>query len=170
MIWRGSANLGEVSDLFTGVLFNNYGPPPGFCFDILCADEPMIDDRRSRDYNIDRRVSGLFNCPLIVTKKVSTFPHFSPKILLYWSLEIITTYYIQLRTFFEYIERQSMNYRTNNVITTFGGDFTYMDANVYFKNLDKLIRYNPLVNCCLPNKKIATGKKCWEKWNLIASE
>ncbi|XP_055714111.1 lysosomal alpha-mannosidase isoform X1 [Phlebotomus papatasi] len=101
MIWRGSANLGEVSDLFTGVLFNNYGPPPGFCFDILCADEPMIDDRRSRDYNIDRR----------------------------------------LRTFFEYIERQSMNYRTNNVITTFGGDFTYMDANVYFKNLDKLIRY-----------------------------
>ncbi|XP_055684931.1 lysosomal alpha-mannosidase isoform X1 [Lutzomyia longipalpis] len=101
MIWRGSANLGEAADLFTGVLFNNYGPPPGFCFDILCSDEPMIDDRRSRDYNIDSK----------------------------------------LRAFFEYVQVQSMNYRTNNVIITSGGDFTYMDANVYFKNLDKLIRY-----------------------------
>ncbi|XP_059608045.1 lysosomal alpha-mannosidase-like [Phlebotomus argentipes] len=101
MIWRGSANLGAASDLFTGVLYNNYGPPPGFCFDILCSDEPMIDDPDSQDYNIDRR----------------------------------------LDSFFKYVSQQSRSYRTRNIIITSGGDFTYMDANVYFKNLDKLIRY-----------------------------
>ncbi|KAJ6645895.1 Lysosomal alpha-mannosidase, partial [Pseudolycoriella hygida] len=55
-VWHGSANLGEKSDLFTGVLFNNYSPPPGFCFDVLCSDEPIIDDKSSPDYNVDRRV------------------------------------------------------------------------------------------------------------------
>lgn len=48
---------GEKSDLFTGVLFNNYGPPPGFCFDVLCADEPIIDDKWSPDNNVDKKVS-----------------------------------------------------------------------------------------------------------------
>lgn len=56
MIWHGSENLGEKSDLFTGVLFNNYGPPPGFCWDILCDDEPINDDKWSPDYNVPQRV------------------------------------------------------------------------------------------------------------------
>ena len=43
MVWRGSASLGSESDLFTGVLFYGYGPPPGFCFDHRChsADPPI---------------------------------------------------------------------------------------------------------------------------------
>lgn len=57
MIWHASDNLGEKGDLFTGVLYNTYSPPPGFCFDILCADEPIIDDKRSTEYNVERRVS-----------------------------------------------------------------------------------------------------------------
>jgi lysosomal alpha-mannosidase len=43
--------------------------------------------------------------------------------------------------FVEFIQTQSTFYRTNNIVLTMGGDFTYMDAHVYFKNLDKLIRY-----------------------------
>lgn len=39
-----------------------------------------------------------------------------------------------------YVQLQAKHYRTNNIVLTMGGDFTYMDANVYFKNLDKLIR------------------------------
>lgn len=42
--------------------------------------------------------------------------------------------------FVDYIETQSELYRTNNIALTMGGDFTYMDAHVYYKNLDKLIR------------------------------
>lgn len=48
---------------------------------------------------------------------------------------------IKVSDFFEFINKQRKYYRTNNIILTMGGDFTYMDANVYYKNLDKLIRY-----------------------------
>lgn len=100
MIWKSSANLAD-SDLFTGVLYNTYQPPPGFCFDILCSDEPFIDSPYSAENNVDFKVEK----------------------------------------FLYYVDSQSKHYRTNNIILTMGGDFTYMDANVYFKNLDKLIRY-----------------------------
>ena len=42
MVWRPSASLAaEESELFTGVLYNGYGPPGGFCFDIHCGDDPI---------------------------------------------------------------------------------------------------------------------------------
>lgn len=31
-------------------------------------------------------------------------------------------------------------YQTNNVIVTMGGDFTYQDALMWYKNMDKLIK------------------------------
>lgn len=48
---------------------------------------------------------------------------------------------IKVAAFVDYVEQQRKRYLTNNVIITMGGDFTFMDANVYFKNLDKLIRF-----------------------------
>ena len=33
--------IGEQADLFTGALYIGYGPPPGFCFDIFCNDDPI---------------------------------------------------------------------------------------------------------------------------------
>lgn len=57
-LWHASESLSpKKSDLFTGVMYNTYSPPPGFCFDILCQDEPIIDDKKSKDYNVERRVS-----------------------------------------------------------------------------------------------------------------
>ena len=48
---------GAKADLFTLILYNRYSAPKGFCFDILCDDsEPLIDDKDSPEYNIDRKV------------------------------------------------------------------------------------------------------------------
>ncbi|XP_033225298.1 lysosomal alpha-mannosidase-like [Belonocnema kinseyi] len=55
-IWKGSPSLGKSSNLFTSVLYNHYSAPDGFCFDIRCQDEPLIDDPESPDYNIAQRV------------------------------------------------------------------------------------------------------------------
>ncbi len=34
-----------------------YNAPNGFCFDYLwCVDDPIIDDKRSVEYNVERRV------------------------------------------------------------------------------------------------------------------
>ncbi|CAH2064719.1 unnamed protein product, partial [Iphiclides podalirius] len=60
MVWRGDDDLGSASDIFTSVLYNTYSPPPGFCFDVLCDDEPIIDDQSSPMFNVDQKVS--WNC------------------------------------------------------------------------------------------------------------
>ena len=77
MVWAADETdkTGD-SDLFTGALFHAYSPPPGnniifmtsqqhhlrtilfllgFCFDSLCRDV-IMDDQRMEDYNFDRKV------------------------------------------------------------------------------------------------------------------
>ncbi|XP_058798007.1 lysosomal alpha-mannosidase-like isoform X1 [Phymastichus coffea] len=98
-IWEANPSLGQRGNLFTTVLYNHYSAPPGFCFDILCRDEPMIDDTESPDFNIDKKV----------------------------------------KAFLEFADKQAIAYQTNNIIITMGGDFNYLNAEMYFTNLDKLI-------------------------------
>ncbi|XP_032794592.1 lysosomal alpha-mannosidase [Daphnia magna] len=100
MVWS-SSSLGKTGWLFTGVNYNLYQPPPGFCFDILCSDLPLIDNKKSKEYNIDQRVTD----------------------------------------FLKYCQQQSEAYATDHILLTMGGDFTYQDANVWYKNMDKLIKY-----------------------------
>ncbi|XP_066593863.1 lysosomal alpha-mannosidase isoform X1 [Prorops nasuta] len=100
-VWKASSSLGNYADLFTAAMYNTYSPPPGFCFDVLCSDDPVIDDPESPDYNVDQR----------------------------------------LGSFLTYSTNQARYFRTNNIILTMGGDFTYQHADMWYKNLDKLIRY-----------------------------
>ena len=101
LVWRGSANLGQGSDIFTGVLYNLYMAPPGFCYDSVCEDPPIQDDPRLFDVNVKERVETFVN----------------------WTCE------------------QALRYRTENIMLTMGGDFTYENANNWYKNLDKLKKY-----------------------------
>ncbi|KAL6029892.1 hypothetical protein STEG23_036788 [Scotinomys teguina] len=51
-VWRASASLKPpIADLFTGVLPNIYDPPKNLCWDVLCADPPIIEDPESPEYN-----------------------------------------------------------------------------------------------------------------------
>ncbi|CAB3366560.1 Hypothetical predicted protein [Cloeon dipterum] len=59
MVWKTSPDHGAPSYLFTSANHDIlYHSPIGFCFDILCEDEPIIDDSNSPDYNVDRRVNS----------------------------------------------------------------------------------------------------------------
>ncbi|XP_042885144.1 lysosomal alpha-mannosidase-like isoform X3 [Penaeus japonicus] len=101
MVWEGSQNLGKAAWLFTGVLPNGYGPPSGFCFDINCRDEPIMDDPRLHDYNVDQRVND----------------------------------------FLKAVADEAKGYVSTDIIMTMGGDFNYQSADMFYKNVDKLIRY-----------------------------
>ncbi|KAK7498337.1 hypothetical protein BaRGS_00010597 [Batillaria attramentaria] len=58
-VWRGSPNnLRQKADIFTGALYNDYGPPAGFCFDIFCSDPEIVDDPRLHDVNVNERVDA----------------------------------------------------------------------------------------------------------------
>ena len=39
MMWQPSESLGASADLFTGVMYNGYGQPDGFCFDTVCQND-----------------------------------------------------------------------------------------------------------------------------------
>ena len=56
MVWLPN----KRSYLFTGALFHAYSPPPGFCFDSLCRDV-IMDDERMEDYNFDSKISEFVN-------------------------------------------------------------------------------------------------------------
>ncbi|XP_053673637.1 lysosomal alpha-mannosidase-like [Anopheles nili] len=100
MMWKTSDNL-EESELFTSALYYIYAPPPGFCFDVLCDDDPIIDGPYSKDNNVKEKID----------------------------------------LFLDTVHNMSKTYRTNNIVLTMGEDFHYQDANMWFKNLDKLIKY-----------------------------
>jgi lysosomal alpha-mannosidase len=57
-LWRGSDDLGKASEIFTHAFYEHYMPPPGFCFDEGCDDQPIMDDRRLEGYNVDERVDA----------------------------------------------------------------------------------------------------------------
>ncbi|XP_066127525.1 lysosomal alpha-mannosidase isoform X2 [Saccopteryx bilineata] len=100
-LWRASASLKPpAADLFTSVLPNLYNPPKNLCWDVLCADRPIVDDPRSPEYNAKELVD----------------------------------YFLKLAT------AQGQYYRTHHTIMTMGSDFQYENANMWFKNLDKLIQ------------------------------
>ncbi|KAF4523776.1 hypothetical protein B566_EDAN009008 [Ephemera danica] len=102
MVWQASENLGASSWLFTHALYNHYSPPPGFCFDISCRNvDPIIDNKNSQEYNVDRRVDR----------------------------------------FIELMHEQAASYASQNLIILMGEDFQYQSARMWFKNMDKLIKY-----------------------------
>ncbi|KAF2883456.1 hypothetical protein ILUMI_22698 [Ignelater luminosus] len=57
LIWKGNPDLGETSDLFTSLIYRFYDAPATFCWDVLCGDEPIVEDEESPAYNVERRVN-----------------------------------------------------------------------------------------------------------------
>jgi lysosomal alpha-mannosidase len=56
-IWKGSDEMGASSNIFTNIMDNGYSAPSGFCFDVRCGDDPIIDDPTLVDYNVDQKVN-----------------------------------------------------------------------------------------------------------------
>lgn len=62
MVWRPTQyTKDDKAYLFTHVNYYHYSPPPGFCFDIRCTDEPIKDDPTLEDYNLDSKSDKLVN-------------------------------------------------------------------------------------------------------------
>ncbi|XP_017099273.3 lysosomal alpha-mannosidase-like [Drosophila bipectinata] len=99
MIWDASDSLAD-NELFTGLLYRHYSAPPGYCFDVHCGDDPIIDTK-SYDNNVQSRVDD----------------------------------------FLSYVSGVAKVYRSNHIMIPMGDDFQYEDAQVNFKNMDKLIKY-----------------------------
>jgi hypothetical protein len=47
----------------------------------------------------------------------------------------------RVQTFIQAAQNEASGFATNHIMMTMGNDFHYENANEWFKNLDKLIRY-----------------------------
>ncbi|MCO5548558.1 hypothetical protein L7F22_002018 [Adiantum nelumboides] len=56
MVWQASRTLDSSAQIFTGTLYDHYGPPPGFDFDMQSTDTPIQDDPLLFDFNVKERV------------------------------------------------------------------------------------------------------------------
>ncbi|KAI4469648.1 alpha-mannosidase [Holotrichia oblita] len=65
--------------------------------------------------------------------------------------------YLQYTSFISYVDMVRMNYKTNNIIITMGGDFTFMEASIWYSSIDALLRYS--------NRQQKNGSK----YNLLYS-
>jgi len=45
------------------------------------------------------------------------------------------------RTKIEHMRDRAECYKTNEILVTFGSDFKFQNAQIMFKNMDKLIKY-----------------------------
>lgn len=55
----------------TGVLPNMYNPPDHLCWDVLCADKPIVEDPRSPEYNAKQLVDYFLD---LATAQVTPVP------------------------------------------------------------------------------------------------
>lgn len=63
----------ETNQILTGQFYQgNYAPPPGYCFDALCKDEPVITSPKLQGFNIEAKVNGLID---FVKTQVKTQRH-----------------------------------------------------------------------------------------------
>ncbi|XP_048525102.1 lysosomal alpha-mannosidase, partial [Dendroctonus ponderosae] len=102
MVWRGSTNLGTSTDIFSSVLYDHYDAPRGFCFDILCDDDPLIDDLESPHYNIEAKAEEFI---------------------------------------LKHVQSRVGSFQTSNIMVPMGRDFAYQQAEAWFANIDRLIKY-----------------------------
>ena len=61
MIWVPQTSQGIENAILTHITYYGYNNPPGFCFDILCKDDPIMDDTNLTGYNIDSKSAELVN-------------------------------------------------------------------------------------------------------------
>ena len=70
MLWQGSNLNQSDTQLFTGVTYNLYQPPPGFDFELGSTDPPIMDDPDLEEFNVADRVAAFLS---YVQQQVSNF-------------------------------------------------------------------------------------------------
>uniref|UniRef100_A0A1W7RA88 Alpha-mannosidase n=1 Tax=Hadrurus spadix TaxID=141984 RepID=A0A1W7RA88_9SCOR len=128
-LWQGSQNIGKSGEIFTSVLPNTYSPPSGFCFDLLCNDQPIMDDPRLEDYNVDIRAQEFIK----IAKTEATVYRTNNIIMTMgndFNYQNADTWFKNLDKLMTYINKQLKNESKINVI--------YSTPSCYLKSVNAL--------------------------------
>lgn len=114
------------------MLYNLYVAPEGFCFDAFCNDDPILDNPKLHGYNVNAKV------------KIKHYLESSstPSGVLINASDNLFSFFGKVENFANHVERYASAFKTNNIMMTMGGDFSYSVASSWFRNMDKLIKYS----------------------------
>ena len=159
LVWRGSSNLGQDSDIFAGVLYNKYFPPRGFCYDQSCTDPPIQDDRKLFDYNVEDRVERF------VQAAFDQAAHYKTNHILMtmggdFQYQNANTWYKNLDKLIEYVNKVSAKFihHTVNIPTIW--------VKYYFKHPSS---HSMLTHCCFIVTVVRMEHVLWRKQSFYIS-
>jgi hypothetical protein len=61
MIMNPVSSAQQNKPIFTGVLYDYYCSPGGFCFDVFDRNDPIMYDKSLEYYNLDRKADDFIN-------------------------------------------------------------------------------------------------------------
>ena len=118
-VWHGSDDLGSTADLFTSIINKGYGEKKHFVLIWLylftCLGPPA-------GFNWD--MIGGEDEPMIDNPESEEY-----------NVDTIVKKFIDVSLNYQ------VNYDTNQILFPMGEDFHYQDAHIWYKNMDKLIKY-----------------------------
>lgn len=53
LMWHGDVALGDDTGIFTNIFRDGYDAPSGYCFDVTCMDDVIVDNKNTYEYNVD---------------------------------------------------------------------------------------------------------------------
>lgn len=60
IVWHADQALAnQAGSIYTNVMWEGYDAPYGFCFDAQCFDDEIVDNKKSYEYNIEKRARDL---------------------------------------------------------------------------------------------------------------
>ncbi len=120
--WRSQSD--HNSTIFTGLTgsyLGNYGPPPGFCWDVTCSDPQFVDEQTGQN---------------LWSSSDPASPEYTLNLREH-NEQIVESF----RRFALAQARETRgDHHNKHILMTFGSDFHYMQAEKNYINSDELIR------------------------------
>ena len=117
MLWTPPTSQGIENAILTHINYNGYGFPPGFCFDVTCGDDPIMDDTSLTGYNLDSKSNDLVNyfLGMNTSYQTNTLMHTAGGDFTWMAAEQNFKNYDKLLT---YINNRSASYNLNITYST----------------------------------------------------
>jgi hypothetical protein len=127
MIWQPATSQGMENSIFAHVNYYHYVDPRGFCYDIRCSDDPVLDDPSLEGYNLPQQADAY-----MAWFRQQAFSYRSPSLMhtvgTDFAYQAAQINFKNIGSLVDYINANSANYNAN---------IQYSTPSVYLNEINK---------------------------------